>query len=296
MSSWKGKTRGGLLGYKIFIFIIKHLGLGTAYFFLYFVGFYFLLFAPKARKGVFSLYRNQLNYSFSKSVVSSYFNFIHFGRTLIDKIAIGSGQKDLFSYQFDGEKYLEELSNSGGIIFSAHLGNWEIAGYLLDQRISTTNILMYEEEHEKIKDHFDRVKSENNVTVIPMKNDFSHIFKLKAALRNKELICLHGDRFLAGSRVVRVPFLGKEASFPLGPFILASKLRAPIAFTYALRDLKKKTYYLSSTPIIEAHRPPEEILLAYVKDLEQKLIANPLQWFNYYDFWSETVQGATAKA
>lgn len=296
MSSWKGKTRGGLLGYKIFTFLIRSFGLSTAYFVLNFVAFYFVVFAPKATKGIYHFYRQRLNYSAFKSAVSVYKNYTLFGKTIIDKVAIGSGQRDKFTYTFDGENHLTEISKTGGIVFSAHLGNWEIAGHLLDQRISKTNILMYAEEHEKIKAHLEHVQSENKVNVIAMKNDFSHIFKLKTALRDKELICVHGDRFLEGSRVVRVPFMGKEASFPLGPFLLASKLNVPIAITFAIRDEKSRAYYLSSTPNLMAGQPPETILKHYVETLERKLIENPLQWFNYYDFWSDEVRGASTSA
>ena len=45
MAAWKGKTRGGLTGYKIFIAILKNLGLPFAYLLLYFVAFYFFVFA-----------------------------------------------------------------------------------------------------------------------------------------------------------------------------------------------------------------------------------------------------------
>jgi predicted LPLAT superfamily acyltransferase len=296
MSSWKGKTRGGLLGYKIFTFLIRSFGLSAAYFVLKFVAFYFVLFAPTATKSIYYLYRHRLNYGTWKSAISVYQNFVLFGKTIIDKVAVGSGQRDKFTYSFDGENHLTEISKTGGIIFSAHLGNWEIAGLFLDQRVSKTNILMYAEEHEKIKAHLDRIQSENKVNVIPMKNDFSHIFKLKAALRNKELVCVHGDRFLEGSRVIRVPFLGKEASFPLGPFLLASKLNVPIAITFAIRDQKTRAYYLSSTPNLMEGQPPETILKHYVEILEKKLMENPLQWFNYYDFWSEELRGASTSS
>ena len=40
-AEWKGKSRGTVLGYKIFIFCIKKLGLPSAYFVLYFVAAYF---------------------------------------------------------------------------------------------------------------------------------------------------------------------------------------------------------------------------------------------------------------
>ena len=44
-TEWEGKSRGSVLGYKIFVFCIKKFGLYSAYFVLYFVALYFCFFA-----------------------------------------------------------------------------------------------------------------------------------------------------------------------------------------------------------------------------------------------------------
>ena len=40
MAKWDGKSRGTVLGYKIFVFFIKKAGIKSAYFILYFVASY----------------------------------------------------------------------------------------------------------------------------------------------------------------------------------------------------------------------------------------------------------------
>lgn len=291
MPSWKGKTRGGLLGYQIFIFILKKLGLTAAYLLLRFVCAYFVLFAPAATRAIYKYFRKIKGYSRSKAAVSVYQSFFVFGQTLVDKIAIASGMRHKFTYTFDGVEHLKELKHTGGIIISAHLGNWEIAGLLLDEIQLKTNILIFEAEHEKIKAYLDQVMKDKNVGVIAMKKDFSHIFKINAALKKKEVICMHGDRFLAGSRTEIKDFMGHQARFPLGPFSIVDKLQTPYSFAYAVRG-KGRVYHLSATPVVVEDAGPEAILDKYVKHLEDKLEANPTQWFNYYDFWSKDVQGA----
>ena len=65
-----------------------------------------------------------------------------------------SSKKKAFTYTFNNEKVLREMSNNqkGGILISAHLGNWENAGNLIHQRItSTINIVMLDAEVKKIK-------------------------------------------------------------------------------------------------------------------------------------------------
>ncbi len=295
MSSWKGKTRGGLAGYRIFVFLINTFGLGVAYTVLRFVALYFFVFAPKATKSSYSFFRTRIGYSRLKSLSSVYQNFVVFGKTLIDKVAIASGKKGQFRYKFDGEENLLKLANEGGFLYSAHLGNWEVAGQLLDERISRTNVLMHAVEHEKIKAFLDGVKSEQKLHIIPMKEDMSHLFAIKNALEEKEFICLHGDRFLEGSRTVQVDFLGAKAHFPVGPFALASTLKSNYVFTFAFRG-KGKTYNLCSTEIFTANKKPQEIVIEYARHLERKVLENPLQWFNYYDFWSTKAPGGTHRS
>ncbi len=291
MSSWKGKTRGGLLGYKIFVFVITRFGLESAYFILRFVAAYFVLFAPESTRGIYSYFRQVVKKNRIQAFLAVYKAYFIFGQTLVDKVAIGAGMKSRFRYRFDGKENLDELGKTGGFVFSAHLGNWEIAGYLLKESNVHTNILMFAAEHEKIKDYLEKVMHAHKVNIIPISQDISHVFKVSAALNRKEFVCLHGDRFMDGSRVVRKMFMGREAWFPIGPFTIACKLRSPYTFAYAMRG-KKREYYLSSTPIGIAPSDPEILLDAYLEHLETKLRAYPLQWFNFYDFWSENVKGA----
>jgi len=46
-----------------------------------------------------------------------------------------------------------------------HLGNWEIAGHLLYRVKAKINIVMFEGEHEKVKEYLDSVKGEKNINV-----------------------------------------------------------------------------------------------------------------------------------
>jgi predicted LPLAT superfamily acyltransferase len=292
MSSWKGKTRGGLLGYKIFIFVLRRLGIRAAYALLRVVAAYFIVFAPAASKSMYAYFRRILGYSSSKALVSLYKNYYVFGQTLLDKVALMAGLKTPFTYTFEGEEHLHRFreENTGGILISAHLGNWEIAGFLLKRLDMRINIVMFEAEHEKIKEYLGQVMQNRNISIIPVKQDLSHIFLINKAIRNKEVICMHGDRFVEGSRVAGVEFMGKKANFPLGPFTLAAKLGVPYSFVYAVKD-SETHYHLSATPLQQSNGRPYEILEAYAASLETKLRQYPLQWFNYYEFWNKDLKG-----
>ena len=180
MTSWKGKSRGGLLGYKIFVFILKYLGLRAAYLLLVFVSFYFVLFSIKSTKAIYFFSRKRLKKGRIKSVWAVYKTYYVFGQALIDRTAVLAGMGDRFTYDFDGEHFIREIADAGkgGVLISAHAGNWSMAGNRLDKNMpdkARVNIVMMAEEHKKIQAFLDKTQSKQTANIISIGDDFSHI-------------------------------------------------------------------------------------------------------------------------
>jgi predicted LPLAT superfamily acyltransferase len=287
MADWKGKTRGGLIGYKIFVWLLTNLGLNAAYFLLYFVAFYFIPFAPKATKALYQFYHKRLGYGFLKTCLFIYQNFYAFGQTLIDRVAIKSGIAKQFTYFHDGNENLVHLvkEGKGGFLISAHIGNWDIAGYFMKTLNGKINIVMYDEEHNQIKDYLQEVAGGATVNIIPIKDDFSHIIAIKNALSAGELITMHGDRFREGNRTIELEFLGQKSEFPQGPFLLASKFKVPVSFVFCVKE-SKYHYHLFASPG-KVYTSIDELALTYKTELEKKILNYPVHWNNYYPFWKE---------
>jgi predicted LPLAT superfamily acyltransferase len=296
MPEWSGKTRGGLAGYKIFVFFIKYLGIGFAYFFLHFVVFYFLLFARKSVRTSYYFFHERIKYPPFKAYLQVYRNFYKLGQTLIDKVAFLSGFDSRFTFEFDGEHHLVKMAETtGGILVGAHAGNWEIAGQLLKRIKTCINIVMYQDEHAKIQNFLSDIYTEKNVNFIVINKDYSHLFEIEKALKNKELVAMHGDRYLEGTNTVEKMFLGKKAKFPTGPFSLAYKYKVPVTFVSAMKETARHYYFFASEPVIsdypanlaERKRIISGLVEDYVRHLEIMIVKYPDQWFNFYDFWGE---------
>ncbi len=154
-TEWEGKSRGTVLGYKIFIFFIKNLGTGASYFLLLFVALYYCFFSGKSTKAIFQYFHKRLKYSRLKSYLYVYRNYFVFGQTIIDKVAISSGLQNRFTYEFDGVENIQELikKDEGGILISAHVGNFEIAEFFFDDLDTKSQISLVTTatEHEHIK-------------------------------------------------------------------------------------------------------------------------------------------------
>ncbi|MBW8684085.1 lipid A biosynthesis acyltransferase [Chitinophaga sp. B61] len=290
MSSWEGKSKGNKLGYSIFIGTLRYGGVLPAYVLLRFVAAYYFLFSYSSSRPIFQYFRTRVGYSWWRSLISLYRNYYIFGQVLIDKVVVMSGIKNKFTFEFDGEHYLREITTAGrgGIMLSAHLGNWEVAGHLFSRLETRINIVMFDGEHERIKKYLSSVTGERNVNIIVIKDDLSHIYAINDALSNQELVCMHADRFLKGNKTVTVPFMGADARFPAGPFLLASTFRVPVSLVFAFKETATH-YHLYATQPREYHgrrrQGVENAVQDFVGELEGMVRKYPEQWFNYYDFW-----------
>lgn len=291
MSSWQGKSRGTPLGYRIFVWVLRSFGVKPAYILLRFVSFYFFLTSGKASKAIYYLYHHKLGFSRWKSIWSIYSNYYMLGQSIIDKVVLMSGIKNKFSFHFDGEENLREIASlqRGGILLSAHVGNWDIAGHLFTRLETPINIVLYDGEHEQIKKYLEGVTGKRSVNIIVIKNDLSHIYAISDAFKRNELVCMHADRFIEGNKTISAPFLGEEARFPQGPFVLASTFKVPVSFVFALKE-SDLHYHFFASPIKDySNFGKEEVMPVmlndYIKAIEEKVKQYPLQWYNYFHFW-----------
>lgn len=289
-AEWEGKSRGSVLGYKIFVFCIKKLGLRFAYALLIFVAFYFCFFSKNSSKSIYYYFRERRQNSRFKSIINIYRSYFVFGQTIIDKIAISSGLRDKFTYTFDGIDQLQTIlqANKGGILISAHVGNFEIAEYFLNELEENVaiSLLTTDAEHSDIKAYIESVTTKSSIKFIIIKDDLSHIFEINAALSRNEIICITGDRYVKDAKSLEAKLLGKEARFPAGPFVLGSRLKVPVIFVYVMKETTKH-YHLYARTAQVSHRDFQALLKSYTESVEWILNKYPLQWFNYFDFWND---------
>ncbi|MGX5819563.1 LpxL/LpxP family acyltransferase [Chitinophaga lutea] len=292
MPSWQGKSKGNKLGYRIFIGVLRYGGVWPAYFLLRFVALYYCIFSYQSTRSIYLYFRQKLGYGRFRSLAGIYRNYYVFGQTLIDKIVVMAGIPNRFTFEFDGEDNLHGLvsGQSGGIMLSAHLGNWEVAGHLFTRLNAPINIVMFDGEHERIKSYLQGVTGGRSVNIIVLKDDLSHIYAIHDALSKRELVCMHADRFLPGNKTVDAQFLGDTARFPMGPFLLASTFRVPVAFVFAFKETATHYHLYATTPKTYPSAKQggvSESVGDFVGAMEEKVKKYPLQWFNYYDFWSK---------
>jgi len=285
MNKWSGRTKGSVIGYRIFIFFIKNFGVPISYFFLFFVTPVYYILLVKSRKNLELTFRKipELNSRYLQPLI--YKNFHNLGKSLVDNFAILTKWSSKYSYSQEGEEYLIDLikHKKAGILISGHIGNWNIAGELLKQQKAIVNVVMYDGEVEKIKKLVARKVGNNNFKVIAIKEDLSHIFKIKIAADNGELICIHADRFLENSNTISTKLLNHNICLPSGPFLIAAKLNIPYTFVFAVKKSMYQYHFSATKPELSTN--PQVIANKFSEILANKLSKYPELWFNYFNIF-----------
>ncbi|WES96068.1 lipid A biosynthesis acyltransferase [Chryseobacterium arthrosphaerae] len=292
MNKWKGKSKGTVLGYRIFVWCIRNIGIRSSYGVLYFVAAYYALFQKKSNQYILYYFRERLGYGYRKAKASIFKSYFTFGKVLIDKTAISAGLREKYTYEFDGIENLRNLlaAKKGGVLISAHIGNFEIAEHFFadidfDCQI---NLVTTDQEVTVIKEYLETVAvKKSNIKFIYVKDDMSHIFEINQALSNNELICFTGDRYFEGSKYLEADLLGKTAKFPAGPFLIASRLGVPVVYVYVMKENNLHYHLYARVAQNIKNRDSQGLLQSYVYNLEAMVKKYPLQWFNYFDFWDD---------
>ncbi len=294
-NKWDGQSRAKVTGYKLFYVILATFGLSPAYFILRFVAFYYFLFS-KPNIHIRNYFMQVHGYSNLKARVAVYKNNFLLGQTILDKVAVMSGIKNAFKVIHVNGNMLNELTaiGKGGILVSAHIGNWEVAGQGLNRLGTAFNVLMYSNEKEEVKEYMDGKMKEKKINIIAINEETkSHIIELHKAFTNNELVVMHGDRYREGAKTLTADFFGRPAKFPAGPFVMAAKFGVPLCIVFAVKTDNHTYQFSTEEPIqvnrvrgeAELERVCEELLQKYIVEVEKMVKAHPHQWFNYYDFW-----------
>lgn len=296
---WDGKTRTGL-GILIFFWTFKLLGPRFAYALLYPVCLYYIVVNQKnGRASRDYLRRRYPGIGFVRLWWKNYRHFLSFGRVLVDRGYAFLGMLGKVRFERDGAEALREAiqGGKGMILISAHLGNWELAGYGLSEFGKVkVNAVMFKGESEKVEKQLRKASGEPPFRIIASNDSLQASIECKDALERGEVVAIHGDR-LMGSGGVKVPFLGANAKFPVGPYVLAASTGAPVFFTFANRlgtrhyALRARgPFYFSFKDRKQRDADLKSWVQLYASELEDLLKTYPLQWHNFYPFW-ETEEG-----
>ena len=296
---------------KLTLLLLKYMPGFIVRFFIFPVTVFYCIFAKTARKSAVQ-YQRQLREFTGRKIprhISAYRQIVSFAFCIIEKMEgwLGKIKFDRIQYQNDDITDILNLlrAGKGALLITSHLGNMELLRSLSDynEQLVGREVPVYVVMDLKINSNF----SETLKTVNP-KFSF-HVINstdigpdsmvtLMEAVENGALVVIAGDRTSANERekIIKINFLGKEAKFPYGVFLLPFLMKVPVYFMFGLRSKlsllsPKQNVYIEKCHIdFDCPRSEREknITLCcgeFVSRLEKFCILYPYQWYNFFNFW-----------
>lgn len=289
---WSGKTGGYAIGQKSLIWLLKITDVRIAYAMMALVIPFYMLFAHKSYVAIYHYFRKRHYYPMLKAFAWTYKNYYRFGQVILDRFTVYAGQKRHFKVEIEGDELFRELlhGKKGFIIASSHVGNFELNGYLMRQNEKPINGLIFGGETKVVQKYRNSILNSNNVHLIPVKEDMSHVFLINKALTNGEIISMPSDRTFGSNKCIECNFLGGKACFPIGAFVLAEQFDIPIVTMFVMKESTFSYHIYTSLIKIEdkglsKKTKIEQMMQLFVKNLEDIIRKYPEQWFNYYEYW-----------
>jgi predicted LPLAT superfamily acyltransferase len=299
-----GPTKLLLIIFKFFPLIILKL-------FAFPVGFFYFIFSSSARNDPAGFLQKALPKGSYRPFGSPLKTVISFSLALVEKMEVWGGKypfKKLHFMDDDITELIDSLEkNKGAALICSHLGNAELLRGLANFNLTgvSRNVPVTALVDFSVTKNFNRMLEELNpdskLRLVSV-NEItpSTVIGLKEKLALGELVVIAGDRTSASSpdAVFMLPFLGRDAPFPQGVFILSLLLEAPVYTVFALRrgDLSLKGeygFYVHKNDIEfncsrqERRAEARKLALFFVERLEYYCKKYPHQWYNFYDFWSK---------
>lgn len=302
MSDWRKVPEAGtVVGLRLLAWLARVAGRRVAGWVLYVVAFYYALFRGAVRRAS----RDYLRRVGERATFSQIVRHVHtFAQVSLDRLFFLTGVLDPFEFEHPDHDALERVAKSGRgvLLLGAHLGSFEVMRTRAAQFRIPIHVVVDFTNAERVNGVLRSLAPAIDMRLISLANDpVATMLSIRAAIARGELVAILGDRRPkaktgvadAAHRVVITKFLGADAAFPAGPWLLAHSLRCPVYFVAGV--YKRPNRYglhfelLADEVRLDRHARAaslERYARSYAAMLETFVRSTPLNWFNFFDFWS----------
>ena len=250
----------------------------------------------------------------------------HFADALLDKALVWTGGIKLDEIRREVDPCFDQAieANRGGVLVVAHFGNLEVlrrmGEYAKQLRL---HILVHTRHAERFNRMLTRVNPQSAERLLQVTEvDTATIAHLAARVELGDFVVIAADRVPVTSQrderraapsssrapagggraatggvrsgVLDVPFLGADAPFPIGPWVLAAALDCPVYWLACYQRPADRGRYtlvceLMRDRVVLPRKTRDaalrEVIADYVRYLERACREAPLAWFNFFPFW-----------
>lgn len=288
-------------GYKMMRFCLKIFPPAFVRALAFFIGFFYWLFGAKTRR----VSKNYLEKVGAKSTLK---HIVSFALNLVEDVQSWAGNFSFADVDWQDDDVGDLVKNinagKGTVILISHLGNAMMMKGLATlgeagtkRRMSITTI-SDADISAGFNSLLNEINSDSSFHIINS-NDIGPetILILQERLEKGETVVIAGDRVSAHTdRNIRIKFLGEEANFPYGVFLLVALLNSPTYFVNGLRhkdfslNPKYDMFVKKNDVDFDCTRKERETRIKksaenYAANLEKLCMLHPYQWYNFFDFW-----------
>lgn len=278
---WSSRSFGSRFKYGFFQALIRFGLAGLARFLMLPVPLYYALKSKSRNRAMPYLARRFPEVSSYRQMLNAFSLYRNFANVLFDRLVIVNGGS-IPVEQDPGtvELIKKSLGERHGIVLvSAHFGCWQTGLLALKALNAKMAVVFWQEE--RLEHGF--FHYEKDVEVINANGGIESAIKMRNILKANGILIFMGDRMTPGDRKSAISdFMGGRIRLPVFPYLLARTTDAPVIFAASVRG-KNKILGLPAMRCPNDADAPQEFA-AFLETLTREY---PLDFFNFYDMWSE---------
>ena len=295
-ADWKKRPEAGsTLAIRFLVWVGKTLNRRVLRALLYpAVGYYYCMRLPERRAS-----RDFLSRAMQRPIreLDVLHHFLEFARVAADRLYLVTGRADGLNVRFVGGERVREIVELGrpGIFLTAHFGSFE-ASRVVGPQLAGINlrIVLDKTVNQRFIDTLAELNPDLVGRIIDSNRGPSSLgIAMAASFAAGDWVGIPGDRHRRGDQTVQCNFLDAPAAFPLGPYMVACALKAPIICLFCHVD--RTGYEVHCEVLTEACRIPRceratrlpALAQRFADMLEAHVRRAPFAWFNFYDFWAD---------
>lgn len=217
--------------------------------------------------------------------------FINMARSIVEFIRMPLLTKDKIMEivpEHIGSGHLEAAyrEGRGGLLVSAHIGNWELLGARIAAAGYPSDFLVGRQHNQYVDNALLKIRAVTGAGIISVGVGSRHVLK---SLRENRLVILAADQHSATGAVI-TQFFGRPAATHKGPAAFAIKMNCPLIFGCLIRERYDRFRLITEAPLYspDSGDPEKDIrsmMQAYSEWLEKIVRQYPEQWMWTHRRW-----------
>ncbi|TCM63217.1 putative LPLAT superfamily acyltransferase [Acinetobacter calcoaceticus] len=296
------KERGGVFTLRLMLMIYRYGGRSLCQGVLYVVILWYWLFSRRARQASLEYLQRVHQFAAAQSPFArkpnwlhSYRHLMHFGECILDKISAWLGHFTERDLQLNGHEHFQQHYQKGAIILVSHFGNIDLLRAIKSEHVQKINVLVFQKHATQFNAFLRTINDRVDLQLLAVDElGMDTALLLQEKIQQGEWIVIAADRVpVQSDRVQQLSFLGAEAAWPQGAWVLAQLLHVPVLAVFCYRvqhnfhvQIHKITDQFNA-PRADRLRSMQRFMQCYVQLMEGYCLRAPYQWFNFYHFWNK---------